>query len=423
MASSSRSEFNTPKGILGVSVHPAALFSKVSSLQDTLIEQLLVTHGGLEGMLEYIKTDTKLSDPKRYVLENALKNACTPTLVRKLLQAVIDDDHHTVRMLLDLNPKLLLVEPADIEVKEVESKKTWQRFLTERPLIMAQKLMRLEMIKTLLPYLEQLTNTSDLTTSETKEEKKPDVVKQWVLLPLVSEEEQKQQDEKLRQEYIKTYFKPLIETIAADNQVKVKWGLNTETKLYEAHIEGMSKTTASALESFREQLLPNAAIAIDSYVDIKQFLIAALEVHDTFYDDIIQNWHQREVFAICVIGFGQSLYDPKLGSVHCKALHGVVNDKKPISDRARSHKFMDGSYFYRLSRDAHSGLGFNFLYRILPGESDYHRQPSIFVCGTSLAMADTLKNYVKQERQSLANLRDECITRQSILPQFSNRGV
>ena len=382
----------------GAPVHPATLFTKavdISSLQTMLIEKLLVTH-----------REVNLSGP----VKESIKNICRPKLAQELLQAMIDDDHQTVRVILDFDPELLLVEPASVGINEIESKKTWQRFLTERPFIMAQKLKRLAMTKTLLPYFKRL--ASD------KKDEKPEIVKQWILPPLASDAEQKEKDEKLQQKYIKEYFEPLIETIATDNDVKVKWELNSETNLYEAHIEGMNKTTEAVLESFRKRLLPDVAIAIDNDVDNEQFQMAVCKAYEILFDKF-KNWDQRNVFTICVIGFGESLSAPELGASYCEGLYDVVNYKKPISARAQSHKMADGRDLYRLSRDSLSGLGFSFRGSIF----------GLVSLGGGVGLSwvrvhgPRLENYVKQKQQSLENLRDECTPKRSMLPQLSHRVV
>ncbi len=54
--------------------------------------------------------------------------------VQVFMQAVIDDDRDTVRVLLELNPALLLAEPNEMVI---ESQLTWQRFYAENALAMA----------------------------------------------------------------------------------------------------------------------------------------------------------------------------------------------------------------------------------------------------------------------------------------------
>jgi len=341
-----RSEFKISAETTSVSTHPAALFTKVSSLQNTLTEELLAIHGNLQKTLEYIKTDKKLSDSAREILKNVYR----PKLIRELLQAVVDDDIHTAKFILDFDPKLLLLESANNDVTEIESKNTWHKFLTERPFIMAQKLKRLEMTKTLFSYFEHLENENHFQTTDAKNETL-EIVKQWVLPSEISAEEQKQQSEKLQQEYIKIYFASLIETMAADNHVTVKWELDNEIKFYEARITNISKITESALETFRTQLLPETAIAIDKYVDIGQILIAAYKAYEIFFGRF-QNWNQRDLFAICVIGFIQSLVSPELAKIFCPDIGDSLSD---------TFQLKNGQSFYRAARDSHSGLGFNFF--------------------------------------------------------------
>jgi len=251
------------------------------------------------------------------LFSTVLKDDLDKRALDKLLQAVIDDDRATVKRILDKNPALLLVNPADHGVQQIESQKTWQIFKTKKVLTMARKRNQLEMIKVLMPYFAKLPDSA------------AELAKQWE----AGEVKPANYDEILL---------PILNQIVNDPP---------EDK-------NPSEATEAALTAFRTLLLPDTAIDLDNYFDMEQFLLAAYTIYDTRFDTF-QNWEQRALFCIRVIGFLQSLQSVEVAKVFCEGLYYVVNENRKISARAESLKFYDGcTSFYRAARDSIMGLGY-----------------------------------------------------------------
>ena len=89
-------------------------------------------------------------------LHQTYKHNLTRRALQKLLQAVVDDDRTTAQRIVDNHPELLLAEPAAEQIKFVESQYTFQQFLPEKALIMAQKLRRLKSQKSCYLLLRNL---------------------------------------------------------------------------------------------------------------------------------------------------------------------------------------------------------------------------------------------------------------------------
>src|SRR3990167_730368 len=75
-------------------------------------------------------------------------------VTQRFLQAVINDDRQTVKVMMDKMPQLLLVTPSSYLV--VESQKTWQKFYAEPALTMTYKLKQIKMTELLLSYYDKL---------------------------------------------------------------------------------------------------------------------------------------------------------------------------------------------------------------------------------------------------------------------------
>jgi hypothetical protein len=78
--------------------------------------------------------------------------------LKKLFQAIIDDEIKEVNKLLDAYPYLVLEKPNKTMV--IESQHTWQKFdlINETTLSIATKRRQIEMIEILLPYFDKLQN-------------------------------------------------------------------------------------------------------------------------------------------------------------------------------------------------------------------------------------------------------------------------
>ena len=242
--------------------------------------------------------------------------------LEKLLQAVIDDDRTIVKKILDLKPEHLLLEPSDLKIKQIESKKTWQRFITEKPFVMALKRNQIEMVKVILPYFDKL------------EDGKAEALKQW-------------QSQEEKQPNFNEMLQPLINIIARENCANGVMG-------------PLSEETEAALTTFRETLLPDKAVRLNDYFDIEQFLLVARSAYNANFNTF-QTWNQRDVFCIRLIGFLQGLVSPEFGKIFCEGLYYVVEENRKISARAENLKLLGGESFYRESRLSTTGQGFGFV--------------------------------------------------------------
>lgn len=105
-------------------------------------------------MVHYLTTKTIITQG---VFKNIKPESRSPILTEALqhilLQAAIDDDREQVKNILNYHSDLLLLDP---RIKPIESQYTWQRFIPESPLMIALKRNQVEMIKIMLPYLQQL---------------------------------------------------------------------------------------------------------------------------------------------------------------------------------------------------------------------------------------------------------------------------
>src|SRR3990167_4887016 len=289
--------------------------------------------------------------------------------LKKLLQAVLDDDRKTVKRILDARPDLLLLEPKEQNVKEIQSQTTWHCFRAEKALTMATKTNMLEMVKLLIPYFEELEKRGHIKDG------KAEVLKQSKVR-VISEEEKAQYKNKMQQ---------LADVIMKENGKK----------------GNLSKETEEALDEFRKSLLPACAIVLDDYVDVEQLLIAAYRAFDRNFMTFTRG--QSEIFSIHVIGFIQSLLRPDDGKAFCQGLNEVV-EHRAIGERAESLKLLDdkenNTPFYRSGPSSLSGLGFDYVCG-----SDYTvdaRDVGGHAFANGALSECYLKKYVEQKQQELA---------------------
>ena len=277
-------------------------------------------------------------------------NELTQLLQRKLLQAVIDDDGEFVTALLSAHPDLLV----GCSLRQlVQSQYTWQTFESEPALMMALKRNQTDMLGIIVKAVE---TAGDKLTAEQRE----NIMQQWE-----DAEASLPSSIKRSQEFD---FQSLIDVIKRETFLN--------------GLEGrLSEETETALQKFREALLPRGAIKLDDYCEIMHLLLAVYQAYDqVFYQ--FQGWPQRDVFCIKVIGYIQSLLPVEIAKVFCEGLYSVVKQNRPISARAANLQFsarvadlqLHGVSalrlgFYRLSLDDEDGLGFRFLADVWGGRS------------------------------------------------------
>jgi hypothetical protein len=131
----------------------------------------------------------------------------------------------------------------------------------------------------------------------------------------------------------------------------------------------LSNKTESALSALFNVLLPKQAVKLDDYLDIELFLLAAFR---TVTDCIFRSEYQKDAFYIRVVGLIQSTLHPEAGKLFCQSLNQAKSKYPQIvfSKRALSHQLKEekdryseveeGENFYRASREARIGLGFDF---------------------------------------------------------------
>lgn len=271
-----------------------------------------------------------------------------PELDRKQVQvfmrAVIDDDRERVKKLLESNPALLLAEPADMVI---ESQLTWQRFYAENALAMAAKRRQTEMIKVLLPYYDKL--VAVCVTPEQKEEMttaKAQGMSEW------DEYKSIQNAAGTTEFVIPPAYADIIQNLI---NVFSEEALPGDTP--EKHL---SQTAEAALTQLFDMLLPEKAVKLDDYFDIELLFYAVCKMYDEQFN-VFAECNQRRAFCIRVMGIIQSVLPPETAKVLCEGLYYVVSEGRAVGELASSLKLKDGESFYRLSRDSHSGLGFEYL--------------------------------------------------------------
>ncbi len=283
----------------------------------------------------------------------------------KFLHAIADDDRKTVKEMLDVNPELIVIEPP--KRLEIESKLTWNKFYAEKAFTMAIKRKQLEMVKLMLPYLDQIENS------------KAEVLAEWVVPPIADDIEAS-----IPVEY-GIYLKSLVNVFAEERFSDCK----------------LSQKTEAALHSLFNMLLPKKAVKLDDYIDVELFFLAACLAYRN-NDKAFQNQHQRNAFCIRVIGLIQSVLPPETGKVFCQGLYYVVKENRKISARADSLKLSDDMPFYRSSLQPRVGLGFDFM------AGNAGTSLSRWGASSISSLLPIWKNYLKQVQQALGALRSDC---------------
>ncbi len=237
----------------------------------------------------------------------------------KLQQAVLDGDIPVIQRLLNAQPELLLQEPRRKDV--IQSQLTWKKVFGEMPFAMALKTRQNKVIKAMLPYIRNIDNG------------------QQKALALWGE---------IDELPVKDFydFKSLINVLAQET--------------FPNDFEGkLSDATEQALEAFKDSVNPQEAIALQDDYDVLGHLISAFKAYEKHFD-LFNNWDQRDLYAVQVIGELQSVLYREDAEVQCHGLYDVVErNEEPNSDRARDLKLRGGERFYRAGSS--SGLGVDFM--------------------------------------------------------------
>src|SRR3990167_3786095 len=292
-----------------------------------------------------IELPAETTQAYRHGVTSFLEQMTLEKLMPKFLQAVVDDDRTTVKAMLDINPELLFINPPANLV--IESQKTWQKFYAESALNMAAKRKQIKMIELLLPYYDKLEQTDELIQA------KAEALATWKAYE-VQKNKDREEEIAIPQEY--AYLeKSLIDTFKAENFPNGMPGKN-DVPMNVA----LSERAELAYSSLLNILVPKNAVKLDDYLDPELFLLALYQAYrDKF--NTFQNWDQRDVFCVRMIGLAQSVLSPETAKIFCEGLYYVVEERRKIGTQAASLKLKGGESFYRLSRVSRSGLSFDFL--------------------------------------------------------------
>jgi hypothetical protein len=275
----------------------------------------------------------------------------------KLAQAVIDDDRVTVRNMLNANPELLLIPlPKNFTI---ESQYTWQRFdlSGETLLSIAAKRHQLEMIKIMLPCFNLLLEQTDLAKREEVIAEKEAALACWHEYQFYTEwNAYDYYNESVSKIVIPKEYADLI-----DKLIRIFRQETLPNGMDQYSYGQLSKQTEDALAIFFKQLLPENATRLDEYLDPELLLYAAYDAGYVNHFNTFQHWEVRDAFYIRVIGLVQSVLPPETAKIFCEGLSRVVIENKERSDCADALQLPCGEFFYRLSRESFTRLGFEYF--------------------------------------------------------------
>lgn len=265
----------------------------------------------------------------------------------ELLQAVLDENEVKVKLMLDKNPALLMRTPKQNLI--IESQLTWQRVYAEKAFELAIYRRQLTMIHVMLPYFILLEKMG-LCENGARE-----ALAQWQNCQMNVKDKVQQ-----KKQYT-TKIEKLIHLIVKQNVVHTNG-----TRI----IDTISDELAGALESFRKELSPKEGVRLQESIDLEMLLEAAYHVQiDNL--SLLQNSDHRSLYCIGIIGFIQSLLIPSMAKSFCHGLDRVVDLPNQLSELADSFSLADGTYYYRTSSEAKSGLGFDFFVCIYSDKPQY----------------------------------------------------
>lgn len=293
-------------------------------------------------------------------------------------QAVVDEDYPMLEKILKARPYLLTMAPP--KGLEIESKLTWQRFIAEKPAVMAAKRKQAEMLEFLIPYYDKI---NDKVAANAAKQEALDAWVPYELQKILGRDEIV-----IPQEYT-DYANSLIDVFAQET-----FPNGTGNFGYGQ----LSETTEAALSALFDRLLPKIAVKAD-YLDIDLFLLAFYKAYLNNYQKFNNNWDQQDAFCVRGIGLIQGALAPEPAKKFCDGLNDIVNalmnnKKIKISDLAANFKLKWGESFYRASLDSKSGVGFNFLVGIFGvGWADVARG------GTDGRPSSDWNTYVKQKQR------------------------
>lgn len=298
---------------------------------------------------KFVKTSHSLFSPEIINMRNAYSSRHLTEMgpidqifhqkvTKPFLQAVIDDDRQMVAKMLDANPQLLIIDLPNEFV--IESKYTGQKFFAKSALMMACKRKQTEMVKLLLPYYDKLNQSDEVIKAKTE------ALSAWQ----VGEMSKNQAGEDVIDlpSVYQDYAEELIEQFRAEQLPLVQLSDHTELYLTELYAE----------------LLPDAVIDLDNYLDIELLLVAICKAYYKHYRTLIVEVEKAitedraEHFCNRVIGILQRVLPPETAKILCQGLRKVIEADEAIGINAESLLLADGSSYYLDPDDNRRGFGF-----------------------------------------------------------------
>jgi hypothetical protein len=329
-------------------------------------------------------------------------------LAKQLWQAVINDDRAKVMKLAKEKPELffkLLTLPAPKGLM-IASKHTFRMFDLEGETLLstATKLKQLEMIKVLLTCSDQLVLIE--WAKPVLKDTKVAALSQWVFYDTIINANNEEEID-ISEEYL-ALAGSLLEVFKIETFPNGVPGIYDKTKKATIPYNVvLSNQTELALTSLLDILVPKTAVKLDGHIDVELFLLAlyrACRNHILAIEAIRPlteaEWDQMDALCVRAIGLTQDALIPETAEILCESLYGVAEaigkgQEKKISDKASLHIMQSDDPFYRSSRNARAGLGFDFLCGIFGW--------GLARCGRAAprGRVSVYNNFVKQKQQKL----------------------
>jgi hypothetical protein len=271
--------------------------------------------------------------------------------LRRLLQAVIDDQQSKVSNLLEQNPRLLLTKaPRGLKI---QSRYTWLTIDAEHEdaLSIAVKRKQIKMIELLLSYYEKLPQIDQVITA------KQDALSAWKKYVVITSANKNQIVIPKEMDDAANRLITLFKNENFPHGVPGENNIGFDVRL--------SEITEQALGQLLDRLAPKKAIKLDQHLDAELFLLAAIKAYCKNFESFNYDWTKIETCCIRLIGLIQSTLTPETAKIWCKGLYYAVkpNERNPKRRKYSplQYQLESGESFYRASRDSRSGNGYDFL--------------------------------------------------------------
>jgi hypothetical protein len=287
-----------------------------------------------------------------------------PADLEPLLRALIQADWDEVRRLAESNPVLLFT--ASKKKLVVESPHTWQLFDLQgiTPLQLACQRRQHEIItEILLPQVNQyIASIQEAGKAEQVREETRKALASWKIYEMYQNE--KGEEEIVIPREYKKMIQSLIDIFSTETFPRRVMRNQYDIDLKDRLNDEIEK----ALDSFREQILPKNFVKPD-FLDPELLLLAAYKTYEENYfpPQYLEQRAQKCHFSVKVIGFIQSVLTPDIARNILKGLNSVMRGVIGASPDAYHLKLPGGQSFYRNSRDAVEGTGFEMFVALMGG--------------------------------------------------------